>query len=371
MKLKQIYQLAIEKGMEADPRPKREIKAVLSQAKEEQKGLKRKDKPFFDKDRLFNPYSDTRILAGDENSEVKRVLVGIDMEVGEVLLADRLSEKGKKIDLLIAHHPDGKALAELHQVMSLQEDLLFGLGVPINIAQGLMGERIADVGRGLMPLNHHKAVDAARALGIPFMCVHTPADNLVTSYLQKMMDDKKPKTLAEIIELLNEVPEIQEDRKRGPGVKIIVGSPKNKTGKIFVDMTGGTSGSEKSYEQLAKAGVGTIVCMHMPEGHRKKAQEFHINVVNAGHISNDSVGVNLFLDELEKQGVEIVPCSGLIRVSRVKKAAGKAEGAKVPAARGRGRRGRLPAARKARAEVAAALAPAAEKRGRGRPRKAK
>lgn len=348
MKLKEIYRLAIEKGMEADLRPQRDVKAVLAEAKEEYEGLKGKDKPYFDQDRLFNPYADTRVLVGNEEKEVKRVLVGIDMEVGEVLLADRLTEKGKKIDLLIAHHPDGKALAELHHVMALQEDLMYGLGVPINIAQGIMGERIADVGRGLMPLNHNKAVDAAKVLNLPFMCVHTPTDNLVTSYLQKMLDGKKPKTLGEIVDLLNEVPEIQEDRKIGPGVRIIVGSAKNKTGKIFVDMTGGTSGSEKSYEQLARAGVGTIVCMHMPEGHRKKAQEFHINVVNAGHISNDSLGVNLFLDELEKRGIEIVPCSGLIRVSRVKKTAQA----------GRGRR------------AAGAAAPVAGKRRRGRPRKA-
>jgi hypothetical protein len=39
-------------------------------------------------------------------------------------------------------------------------------------------------------------------------------------------------------------------------------------------------------------------------------------VVIAGHISSDSLGVNLFLDELEKRGIEIIPCSGLIRVSR-------------------------------------------------------
>ena len=31
------------------------------------------------------------------------------------------------------------------------------------------------------------------------------------------------------------------------------------------------------------------------------------------------LGLNLFLDELEKKGVEIIPCSGLYRVSRVKK----------------------------------------------------
>ncbi|MBI5254811.1 hypothetical protein HY932_03485, partial [Candidatus Falkowbacteria bacterium] len=49
---------------------------------------------------------------------------------------------------------------------------------------------------------------------------------------------------------------------------------------------------------------------------RDKANEYHMNVVIAGHISSDSLGMNLFLDELEKKGIEIVPCSGLIRVSR-------------------------------------------------------
>jgi len=39
-------------------------------------------------------------------------------------------------------------------------------------------------------------------------------------------------------------------------------------------------------------------------------------VVIAGHISSDSLGVNQFLDELEKRSIEIIPCSGLIRVSR-------------------------------------------------------
>jgi len=34
-------------------------------------------------------------------------------------------------------------------------------------------------------------------------------------------------------------------------------------------------------------------------------------------MSSDSLGVNLFLDELGKQGIEVVPCSGLIRISRV------------------------------------------------------
>ena len=70
---------------------------------------------------------------------------------------------------------------------------------------------------------------------------------------------------------------------------------------------------------MSQAGIGTVIAMHIGEDHRKEAEKAHINVVIAGHISSDSIGMNLFLDELEKKGIEIVPCSGLIRVSRIKK----------------------------------------------------
>ena len=110
---------------------------------------------YFDQDKLFNPYSDTRVLYGDLNREVKTIIAGIDIETQELLLADRLREKGTKIDLVLAHHPEGKALVGLYEVMRLQEDMLFNLGVPINVAQGILSSRISEVQRNLLPLNHN------------------------------------------------------------------------------------------------------------------------------------------------------------------------------------------------------------------------
>jgi hypothetical protein len=57
--------------------------------------------------------------------------------------------------------------------------------------------------------------------------------------------------------------------------------------------------------------------MHVSEDHKKEAEAANINLVIAGHMSSDSLGMNLFLDELEKRGIEIIPCSGLIRVKRI------------------------------------------------------
>ena len=59
--------------------------------------------------------------------------------------------------------------------------------------------------------------------------------------------------------------------------------------------------------------------MHISEEHKREAELAHVNIVIAGHMSSDSLGVNLLMDELEKNGVEIVPCSGFTRFSRVVK----------------------------------------------------
>ncbi|MBE9531242.1 MAG: NGG1p interacting factor NIF3, partial [Proteobacteria bacterium] len=185
MKIKEIYEGAYKRGIELDPRGPKDVKEELKDVKKDYDGLKDKEKEGFDLEKLNNPYSDTRILNGDPDTDVKRALLGIDIEVGEIVLADRLREKGEKIDLIIAHHPEGRAMASLYDVMDMQSGILSKYGVPINVAESIMGKRIGEIERRLMPANHTRAVDAAKLLGIPFMCVHTPSDNAVVDYLQK------------------------------------------------------------------------------------------------------------------------------------------------------------------------------------------
>lgn len=315
MKIIDIYKLIIEQGKKVDPRGD-EINNVLDDAEKEYKKLEEKEQQYFDKDKLFNPYDDTRILYGEKDKEISTILAGIDIETSEILLADRLKEKGMNIDLILAHHPEGKALAGLYGVMKLQEDILYNLGIPINIAQGLLASRISEVQRGLMPLNHNRTIDAAKLLDIPLMCCHTPADNQVQEFLNNFFANRNVRLVGDVIDALMEIPEYQEAMKVGAGPKIIVGDKKRKTGKIFVDMTGGTSGSQDAYDKLAIAGVGTIIGMHMGENHRKKAEKNHINVIIAGHMASDSLGMNLILDKLEDSGIKVITCSGLTRVRR-------------------------------------------------------
>ncbi len=310
----------VELGIKNDPRGKKRVEKELANEKNAFKKLEKEEKAYFDQERLKNPYADTRILYGDTNTDIQNVLVGVDMETSEILLADRLRRMGKKIDLVIAHHPEGSAYARFADVMGMQADILSRYGVPINVAEGIMKPRIKEVAERVMPANHQRAVEAARLLDIPFMCIHTPADNSVTTFLQKLFDKKEPETIAEVLKILKDIPEYQEGMRLGNGPGVLVGGKENRAGKIFVDMTGGTGGSTKAFEKLAQTDRGTIVGMHIGPEHKKEAEKHHINVVIAGHMSSDSLGLNLVLDELVKKGLETVyHCSGFTRISRLKK----------------------------------------------------
>ncbi|MBS3817548.1 MAG: NGG1p interacting factor NIF3 [Candidatus Thermoplasmatota archaeon] len=316
MKLKDIYELAIQMGIENDVRSEEELNKKLEEAKEEYEELEGKEKEVFDEQRLENPFEDSRLLHGDPNTDVEKVMVGINIDTGEVLLADRLSKKEDDIDLIIGHHPRGVGLASLYEVMDLQKDMLEDWGVPINVAEGLIKERMKEVERKVKGANYNQSLDAAKLLDIPMMCLHTITDNLVESFLTDRVEEEEFHKVEDVIDFLKAIPEFHEARKFNAGPDVLVGSEDNRAGKVVVEMTGGTGGNKKSYEKMAEAGVGTVIGMHLGEEHREKAEENHINYIIAGHMASDSLGMNLFLDEIEKEGVEIVPCSGFIRNSR-------------------------------------------------------
>ena len=319
MTLQQIYDLAIQMGMKTDPRGEVAVKKLLDKNKKEYEKLPQKDRKFFDRESFVNPYSDTRILFGDPKTNVKKMLVGIDTDAAELLLADRLNQKGAKIDLVVGHHPIGVSLAALHDVMDLQVDAYAEVGVPLNVMDALMGERSELVKRKIHPSNHNQVVDTARLLEMPLMNLHTTWDNVGDSFMKKYLAKRKFDTVGEILDYMMEIPEYIEAKKGKNGPEIVSGSPKSRPGKVAIFFTGGTNPSKEIYEELAKAGVGTLIDMHIPEEGLKELKKLHVNVINAGHMASDSIGANIFLDELEKRDVESVIAGGLVRVRRKNK----------------------------------------------------
>ncbi len=312
-----IYQLAIELGRAADPRGASRLAELLRLEKKRFAELPKAKQPFYDREQLTNPYPDTRILHGSSDQRVQTILAGIDMDGAELLLADRLRANGTPIDAVLAHHPEGLALANLDDQLTLQTDLLAHYGVPLHIAESLLEERIDQLGRALSPVNHNRAIDIARLLDLAYLCTHTVTDNLVYQFMKTHVLNRKPTFVSDILDALLKLPEHQAAERLGAGPHIVSGAAHRRSGTIaFTDITGGTEGAKDAYDYLSKNGVGTVVAMHMKEEHVKIAKAAHLNVVIAGHISSDSLGLNLLLDQLEARGVTVIAAGGLIRIQR-------------------------------------------------------
>lgn len=317
MKLGDIYRFAVQLAKDNDPRSAEDMEDDLRRAEERYRKMDTGDKELFDLDSLWNPYPDSRLVYGDPDLEIGGVLWGIDISTGEMLLADRLREKGKRIDAVIGHHPLGRARPKFGDALHLQEYMFDQMGVPITVAEDVLAPRIKEVNHLSAPANFDQAVDAARLLDLPLMCLHSVTDNLVDRHLNDLMSKKEPKRLEDVIKLLLGIPEHHHAASNNNPPEVYVGDRKRRAGKIAVKMTGGTSAPKEIYEKLADAGVGTVICMHLPEAHLEEARKHHISVVVAGHVASDSLGINLLADKLESRGLEITPCSGFIRIRRL------------------------------------------------------
>lgn len=320
MKISDLYKAAYTIGIEMDPRGENEVKTYLKNKQKKYDAMTDKEKKFFDEDNLVNPYSDTRINH-DSGKEIKAVMVGIDMEVGELVLADRLNEKGMKIDAIIAHHPSGLGSAGFNDVMNMQSDIFNKFGVNISVAENLMSKRITEVSERFMPANHYRASDAAKLLNISMMNMHTPCDNCVATHLQDRFDKEKPKRVSDIMDMLFEEPEYTGFAKKSSPPVILTGDKNRRVNRVFVDMTGGTEGPHEIYKQLADKGVDTIVGMHFSADHKKAIQEAQLNCIIAGHIASDSLGINVMLDKMMKKlgPFKVYEASGFMRCERNKK----------------------------------------------------
>lgn len=319
MKLKKLFEHAIEIGIDADPRGRKAVEKLLKKQAERAKKLEGREKELFDHERTWNPYGDSRIINGDGDEEIYTIAMGIDIETPEMLLIDRLREMGKKIDAVFIHHPEGRGLADLEKVMPLQVDILAQTGVPVNHAEALIRPRMDRIWRSIHADNLFRTERAAELLDIPAFCCHTPTDNLVWGFMEKNICKKEYDDLGEILNAIVDIPEYKHFAKKGNPPILAHGSKNNRPGKIFAtEFTGGTNGPEDFMELQSRAGVGTILSMHVPEKMVEEAKKHHVNMIQCSHMASDSLGVNLMLDKLSKEEkkLQVVEISGFFRVKR-------------------------------------------------------
>ncbi|MDD5623356.1 MAG: hypothetical protein PHI23_01445 [Candidatus Peribacteraceae bacterium] len=321
MKLNALFHRIVEHGIDADPRGRKAVEKLLKKTKERGAKLEGMEKELFDTERTWNPFADSRIICGTGEEELKTLAVGVDIETPELLLIDYLRSKGQKIDAVMLHHPEGRALADLDKVMDLQIDLLCGVGVPENHSEAMLRPRVERVWRAVHADNLFRTERAAEWLKIPAFNCHTPSDNLVWELVEKTICKKPYDDLGGILNALLEIPEYKWYAKKGNPPIIVNGGKGNRPGKVVAtEFTGGTNGPEEFLEAQSRAGVGTILSMHVTEKTFEEAKKHHVNMIQCSHMASDVIGLNLMLDKLSKEekSLHTVELAGFIRVKRGK-----------------------------------------------------
>jgi hypothetical protein len=323
MKLKALFKTAVEAGIAADPRPKKMIEKDLKRVEERHKRLEGKEKDHVDHEQTWNPYLDSRILYGTGEEDIKTVMVGIDVETQELLLAHELRRLGHKIDAAMFHHPEGRALADLEKVMPVQIDVLAKAGVPVNQAEGMLRPRMDRIWRSIHADNLFRSERTAELLKIPFFGCHTIADNMAWRFMEDHLAKKEFDTVGDIMNALLDIPEYHYYAKKGNPPILVNGRKEGRPGKIFAtEFTGGTNGPEELMKLQALAQVGTVLSMHVTEKTLDVAKEHHVNIIQCSHMASDSLGMNLLLDILKKKEpkLHVLEVSGFVRVERSGKA---------------------------------------------------
>ena len=245
-----------------------------------------------------------------EGKGIKKVLMGVDMDTAELMLAKQLG-----FDCVVSHHPRNTNM-EMIDVLDTHIQKLEALGVPKNKSQKLMEDRKTELNYNWHVANTRRSESAAKLLGMPFISLHTPADIIgeliVQKYLDKKFKNKPDTTVQEVVEALEGIEEYKNSERK-PVIR--VGSKESYAGKIYVLMSGLTGPGPKILKEYFEAGVGTLVMMHIPEKDAKELKEQNIgNVLIAGHMSSDSLGLNKLAKEWAKKGVETTMMSGIVPV---------------------------------------------------------
>jgi len=164
--------------------------------------------------------------------------------------------------------------------------------------------------------NYGHTVSAARLLGLPYLNIHNPLDELGRRIMDRAVQDAVSAAgdgarVNDVIAGLMSVPEFQTTPTRP---LVALGEPSNPAGRVVVAHGAGTNGRAPVALAYFRHGVGTVVYIHLDytELLKLRAQAPKgANLVVAGHIVSDLVGINPFVRALEERGLEIVRGSGL------------------------------------------------------------
>lgn len=236
-----------------------------------------------------------------EGRDIRKILLGVDADVSELLLAKQLD-----YDAVISHHPKGGAAAiNFYKVFSRHIRQMVNAGIPKHEAEKAVRKKMTALEVEMHTRNYGHAVDVACILKMPYMNIHTPLDELGRRIMTQKIEQETGRNSAvrDVVSALKELPEY---KKATTEIKIQLGDASNSAGKIMVSHGAGTNGGYEIAKTYFQHGVDTLIYIHISPADLEKLRADGIgNLIVAGHVASDSIGINPFIKELENRGISV------------------------------------------------------------------
>jgi hypothetical protein len=241
-------------------------------------------------------------------NDIRRVLFGIDAGAAELEIARRLG-----YDLVIAHHPPEATLQAWKEYLRHVPQMV-AAGVPPDEAEEAVAEEIEAMQWGAHARNDQRTTSVARLIGMPFMNIHTPLDEIGRRRVQDRLDGlaaaNPGATAGDIMHAIEEFAEVRNARV--PPI-LAVGSREAPAGRALFAHGALDIPNYAMLEAYYAHGVNTILTLRMgPADLARLCRERMGILIVVGHMAGDSLGFTPFLSELRRIGLEVTTFSGVI-----------------------------------------------------------
>jgi len=238
---------------------------------------------------------------------IKRLLFGVDVGTAELQMAKTLG-----YDLVIGHHPPGTT-PDQWKLLLRHVEFMTAAGVPEDAALAAVADRIDAARLRGQIANFDHTPSAARLLGVPYMNIHAPLDELGRRIMRRAVDValREPhSTVGHVVNALAALPEVSAAPTQ---VQVVLGDADHPARNVVIAHGGLTNGGYPVARTCFAHGVDTVVYIHIDFGELQRLRgDGKGNLVIVGHLAGDSLGFTPFLNALRERDLEVSTFSGVI-----------------------------------------------------------
>lgn len=166
--------------------------------------------------------------------------------------------------------------------------------------------------------NYEQVPMAARRLGMPFLNIHCPLDEMGRRVMQRAVDDllaaDPEASLDEVADALAALPAAQRAETE---VAVALGDPSARAGKVVVAHGALTNGGYHVARAYFEHGIETVVYIHVsPEDLKRLQESGDGQLIVTGHIVGDAFGIEPYVRTLRARGLQVDVLSRVLSATR-------------------------------------------------------